>query len=112
MAAEFTFIPDWSAVISVEPQITEVGFGDGYTQRTAKGLNHQREMVKVQFSGRTDAEAAAIKAFFAARGGVAPFTAQIGFHAPVKKYVTKGAWEHELVYNDHNTITATFQEVP
>jgi phage-related protein len=113
-AAEFPFIPDWSASIAVSPRIAKVDYGDGYAQRMAQGINHQLETVQLTFSGRTDAEAAAIKAFFAKRGGVRPFTAQIGIgaNAPIKKYVTEGEWKHVLEYNDYNAITVTFQEVP
>jgi phage-related protein len=112
MAAEFPFIPDWSPDFAVNPRIAKVDFGDGYAQRLAKGLNSQLETVKLTFSGRSDAEARAIVDFFAKRGGTVPFTAQIGFASPIKKYVTEGGWGHVIAYNDHNTVTATFQEVP
>ena len=109
---DFPFVPDWNAAISVEPRISKVDFGDGYAQRVGKGLNTMLETVSVSFSGRTDAEAAEIKAFFDERGGCVPFTARIGFGSPIKKYVTDGAWELTLVQYNDNTITATFQEVP
>jgi len=108
----FPFTPDWGPTISTTPRIKEVGFGDGYTQRTADGLNAMLETVQLTFSGRSDAEAEAIIAFFERHGGVDTFTAQIGFGARTKKYITKGEWRKVPEYNEHNTITATFQEVP
>ena len=109
---DFPFIPDYSAKISVEPRISKVGFGDGYAQRVGRGLNTQLEAVSLTFSGRTDAEASEIAAFFESRGGTEAFTAQIGFSAPIKKYVTEGAWERCLDGFNDNTITVSFQEVP
>jgi phage-related protein len=108
----FKFIPDWSPSFKVNPRVSKVEFGDGYAQRLGKGLNTTLESVSLTFSGRSDSEAAAILAFFERRGGVEPFTAQIGFNSPIKKYVTEGEWTHTIEYKDHNTITATFQEVP
>jgi phage-related protein len=109
---EFTHIPDWSAELAVNPRIAKVEFGDGYAQRIAKGLNTQLERVSLTFSGRTDQEAAEIAAFFKKKGGVTPFTAQIGFSSPVKKYVTEGEWTFNYAQYNYNTITVTFQEVP
>jgi phage-related protein len=111
-APQFKFIPDWSPAFSVNPRISKVEFGDGYTQRVGKGVNTMLRSVSLTFSGRSDAEAAAILSFFESKGGVEPFTAQIGFNSPIRKYVTEGEWKHTIEYNDHNTITVTFQEVP
>jgi phage-related protein len=109
---EFAFIPDWSAELAINPRIAKLEFGDGYAQRAAKGLNTQLERVSLTFSGRTDKEAAAIMAFFKDKGGVASFTAQIGFSAPIKKYVTEGEWSLNMAQFNFNTVTVTFQEVP
>ena len=110
--ANFPYVPDYSTKISVEPRVSKIAFGDGYAQRAGRGLNTMLEAVALTFSGRTDAEAAGIVAFLESRGGTETFTAQIGFSAPIKKYVTEGGWERSLdAYND-NTVTVSFQEVP
>jgi phage-related protein len=110
--ADFKFLPDWSPEFAVSPRITKVEFGDGFAQRTTHGLNSQLETVRLTFSGRLDRQARKIIAFFEKHRGVIPFTAQIGFNSPIKKYVTEGEWKHTIVWNDHNDITVTFQEVP
>jgi hypothetical protein len=70
------------------------------------------EKISLTFSNRTDAEAMAIIEFFEMKGGVTPFTAQIGFASKSKKYVTEGEWSRDMVHFNQNTITVTFQEVP
>jgi len=109
---EFAFIPDYSAQIGVNPRISKVEFGDGYTQRIGKGFNNQLERVSLTFSGRTDNEATAIINFFKERGGVTPFTARIGLNDPIRKYVTDGEWRRSFDQYNYNTITVEFQEVP
>ena len=112
--AEFPFIPDWSAEISVNPRISEISFGDGYTQRLGKGINNQLERISLTFSGRTDEEAIEIMSFFNKKGGVTPFTAQIGIgkDVPIKKYVTSGEYKRNFSQFNFNSISVTFQEVP
>jgi phage-related protein len=110
----FKWVPDYAAQSKVEPRVSQVNFGDGYAQRLARGVNTMLETLALTFSGRTDAEAEAILAFFAERGGVGPFTATIGVgpDPPTRKYVTSGEWTRTWDAFSDNTITATFQEVP
>ncbi|MCL1909289.1 MAG: phage tail protein [Holophagaceae bacterium] len=109
---EFTFIPDWGAEVAVNPNISAAPFGDGYVQRMGKGINSQLNRISLTFSGRTDGEAEEILGFFRERGGVAPFTARIGFGSPIKKYVTEGEYKRVFDQYGHNSVSVVFQEVP
>ncbi len=109
---EFTWLPDWSPQIGTTPRIFTVGYGDGYAQRMGQGLNTMLKRVPLSFSGRTDAEANVIVAFFEARGGCTPFTAQLRLSDVIRKFVTDGEWKLVPVSPNSNTITVTFQEVP
>jgi phage-related protein len=108
----FEHVPDYSAQSKIEPRISRVEFGDGYAQRIGRGLNTMLQTLELTFSGRTDAEAEDIRAFFAARGGFEPFMAQIGFGSPIRKYVTEGEWARTWDAYSDNTVTVTFKEVP
>ncbi len=112
--ADFTYVPDWNPAMSVEPAVAKVSFGDGYTQRFAKGINNQLQKIKLTFSVRSDTEASAIISFFEARAGCASFTFRLRPTDPLKKWVTEGEWQHTpwAGASDCNTITVTFQEVP
>lgn len=68
----FTYQPDYEATLSREPQVTAVGFGDGYEQRRPKGLNHNLRRYSLTFSG-TEARIKAIDTFLTQRGGYQAF---------------------------------------
>ncbi len=56
--------------------INQAAFGDGYTQASAKGLNHIRENVDLRWDGLTEAQFVEIRTFFEAHGGYLPFLYQ------------------------------------
>lgn len=64
--ATFTYIPDWGPSPDLQPRILQAKFGDGYDQRAPNGLNDLLPTWNLVFSHRTQAEALAIAAWFAA----------------------------------------------
>jgi phage-related protein len=52
------------------PKVNRVLFGDGYSQRSADGINGDLEKPTVKWEGLSDTEFAAIWNFFVDRGGV------------------------------------------
>lgn len=67
--ARFTWNPSFGAQAAREPRIRSARFGDGYEQRAASGLNADLATWSLTFENRSDADAASITAFLAARGG-------------------------------------------
>jgi phage-related protein len=58
----------------LEPRVLVAGFGDGYSQRAADGLNPLRQRYgSLQWDNLSQAEADAITGFFTARRGVEAF---------------------------------------
>ncbi len=57
--------------------INQADFGDGYTQASAKGLNHIRENVDLRWDGLTEAQFVEIRTFFEEHGGYIPFLYQL-----------------------------------
>jgi len=45
------FSPDYQASKKQSPKLSEVDFGDGYTQSRPQGLNHNRATFNLTFSG-------------------------------------------------------------
>ncbi|BDU72401.1 phage tail protein [Mesoterricola silvestris] len=73
--AAFTYIPDWGPDPSLEPATRTVNLGDGYEQRSNKGLNPYLPTWNLTFSKRSQGEAQAIAAWFIANtANVTAFT--------------------------------------
>lgn len=72
MAENFTWYPDASHSVELEPKVSSAKFGDGYEQRVAAGINNALDVWSLTFTG-TSAQIAPIDAFLKARGAVAAF---------------------------------------
>lgn len=70
--ATFTWFPDASIRMEVEPQVASAKFGDGYEQRAPIGINTMAEKWSLSFTG-TPVEVADIEAFFREHQGVYAF---------------------------------------
>ena len=69
----FDYAPSWNSKIQRKPKVLVADFGDGYTQRTANGINHNKEEWNLSFTKRKDTEADAIEAFLETQGGSTAF---------------------------------------
>ncbi|MEG9489390.1 phage tail protein [Mannheimia indoligenes] len=92
------------------PEIMEVKFGDGYTQRSPKGLNNLLRAytgtIKVK-----KGEHLAVEAFFAKHRGVSPFYFKDPYTRQNKKVVCS-SWPAKMVGLTHWEFSVTFKEVP
>lgn len=101
---------------SVQPRVLRAPFGDGYSQRTADGLNHMPATWDVKWDALTAAEADAVEAFFAARGGYAAFLWTAPDAAAALKY-TCDSWTRtpvvggEVLADRRFAISAKFTQV-
>lgn len=71
--ATFTTAPDFASPVEIKPLVLRAAFGDGYVQRTGRGINRMGETWQLTFGGRTPTEAATVADFLAARAGAEPF---------------------------------------
>lgn len=99
--------PDNEATISREPRLIDIDFGDGYSQRRPKGINHNLRDYSVTFSG-TEAKIKSLDAFLVKHGGYkaflwTPYGSTQGKFKCTKHQITlrTGFW----------TLTAEFKEV-
>ncbi|MBK3798643.1 hypothetical protein GAY33_05255 [Azospirillum brasilense] len=65
--------PSVNSQKSVQPRVLKAEFGDGYAQRAADGLNSRPAAWELKWDALTTAQADAVEAFFAARGGYEAF---------------------------------------
>jgi len=107
--ATFTWVPDEGAKATRAPRIRVAQFGDGYSQRSQDGLNADMVARSLSFTGRSNAELAAIQAFLAAQGGVTSFD----YTHPgdtSRKYLCAGFEVTDTAYGQ--SVTCTFAQVP
>lgn len=72
--ASFNYVPDAGASRSVKPRVNRTSFGDGYSQRSAMGVNSQEESWSLAFTGKRKTEIQAIDQFLASQAGSTAFT--------------------------------------
>jgi phage-related protein len=70
---QFPYAPAYSAQLDEQPRLRSAQFGDGYSQRSADGINSILQKWSLKFSAQTKTDAEAILGFFRAHGGVTPF---------------------------------------
>ncbi|MBZ4373247.1 phage tail protein [Corallococcus sp. AS-1-6] len=69
----FLFTPDYGAQADSVPRVRKAQFGEGYTQRSADGLNPVLRRWALQFSNLSKVDADGLEAFLRARAGVEAF---------------------------------------
>lgn len=102
--------PDYSVKKNIEPKTLPSDFGDGYSQRSADGLNHMSEMWTLSWTGRTVSEIDTLEDFFEARGGYEHFTWTPLRDTETKKYVCR-KWNRTYLAPDNDNLSADITEV-
>lgn len=104
----FTYVPDYSAQVSVEPRVSKISYGDGYESRWTDGLNTNLEKWSLQFKC-DPTRAKEIYQWLKAKGGVYAFAwtttdgDTLAFVCPnVSKTHDSIGWQ---------TVSATFTQV-
>ncbi|MDY8111158.1 phage tail protein [Fulvimarina sp. 2208YS6-2-32] len=92
-----------------EPKVLRAEFGDGYTQATADGINHDRADLEATWEILTPDERDEMVTFFKARGGYAPFFYKFPWHAEALKW-TVARWTETIVSGSYHRMTATFRQ--
>jgi phage-related protein len=105
--SEFTYVEDQGSSASVKPRIRKIQFGDGYSQRSADGINNDLKTFKLAFTLLDATTYNAILSFFETRGGTTPFTWTP--HGRTEGYYVCEEWEESFDYT--GSISATFIEV-
>lgn len=105
--AEFIWIPEYEADVTVEPRVLSATFGEGYAQETEDGINAQVRKVSLTFADRDMAEAAAIHAFLRLHHLAFDWTDPDGEPGRWKCPSWKRVWRP----GNLRTVTATFEEV-
>lgn len=67
------FTPSYGTALDKTPDVRRLDMGDGYVQRSGRGLNFNRHKYSVKFDVRTDSEADDMMGFFDSLGGTTPF---------------------------------------
>lgn len=106
--------PDKGFTYQSSPNRFIAQFGDGYQQRTAKGINNLQQSFNVSFNNRTKEEIDDITAFFESKGGVTNFSFTIPDSNNSGETTIKvicETWSQAYTYGDYYGCTATFTRV-
>ncbi len=106
----FTYTVDFSSNKRTQPKISNIQFGDGYSQRIAQGLNHVSSIWSVTFVNRDLDEATEIEEFFIARGATEAFDWTPPREETEIKVICT-SWERSFSNPVSDTIRATFEQV-
>lgn len=105
------WLPSYSTNVTNEPKVNYHQFGDGYMQRVADGINHERLIVDVVFQDSSDAEIKSLLAFFEYKGGVGKFKYTMPPPYDIEKIFICKNWRHQFVQYKRHSLNAQFVEV-
>jgi len=108
--ADLPIQPDYASSLNKQPRVKKVGFGDGYEQRTADGLNPNPDKWNLSWEELTDAEIDTLLSFFDDLDGITSFTWQSPYAATVKKYICD-KWDPTPVSDDNHRLNASIYQV-
>lgn len=107
--SRFTWIPDQGPTRTSKADVNKAKFGEGYSQRSANGINSISEVWELTFTLRTRADVADMGAFLKANKGVSNFD----FAAPdgIDAKFTCDTWSETYFHEFNASMTATFERV-
>ena len=108
---EFIWSPSYASTVGLQPKVTNIQFGDGYSQRIQTEINNTLLSLSLSFDGRDYNEALAIIHFLIDKRGVDyfMFTPPAPF-AKKKRFVCQN-FPFNFTFYNNNAIKAEFNEV-
>lgn len=110
MADDFTWSPDWGAIVTVEPHVLSIKFGDGYEQRRLSGINAKPQKWSLGFENRTDTEFGNLRTFLDTNAGITSFTWTPPSETTARRFVCR-SWKSTYSQYGGTTLTCEFEEV-
>lgn len=104
----FTWEPTYSSSAETKAYANIISFGDGYSQRTPKGLNNVANTLSLTFMPSA-AQWAAMDSFLRSKAGSTPFLFSYDGGAPLR-YICD-TWKPQKTGPDVYTVQATFTQV-
>ena len=115
MAGEPTFVPGVNPSFDVAdnraPRIQRADFGDGYSQRTRNGINHDNAKTPLRWENLTDEEAAVIWDFVTERGGDLAFYYTLPFLDELPKKWIAPEYNRTRIAPGQVSIQVSLEEV-
>lgn len=100
--------PSPGTSIATQARVKKAEFGDGYTQRTADGINNLNKTLELTWEFLTHPQADAIVAFFEAHGGYKSFYYKPHHAKSVMKWTCE-TWTDKIREDGFREITATLE---
>ncbi len=109
MATFPNILPSQSSTYEQEFRVTRADFGDGYTQRSADGLNNTPRTLNLTWELNSASEIATIETFLRARGGAETFDYTPPSESVQLKW-TCGGFTKTPGNGLYSTLTAVFNQ--
>jgi len=110
MATFPSISPSFGASKASRPNVRNVQFGDGYSQRLRYGLNTDLKIWSLRWEHISETDTDTIEAFLEARAGAEHFDWSPPDETTAYKWICQ-EWEKQMVSAGLNTLTATFIQV-
>jgi phage-related protein len=112
----FFWRPDFGMTYNIKPVVKTISFGDGYESVQKVGVNNMVLNLNLTFSNRSYKETISILHFLKNRKGYGPFifipSPPFGtFVSSPKRFICR-SWANKMIFDENNTISASFQEIP
>lgn len=104
----FTWKPSLAATANSAPKVTEAKFGDGYVQRSPKGINNNPMSWDLSFDALSSHDADAIEDFLATLYACLPFT-WTDLRGRTGQYICP-SWSRVYSDEDANSVRAKFEQ--
>ena len=119
-------LPDRGMQRNAKPKVRKIQFGDGYEQRTTKGINNVEETYSISFKNRTKQDADNIAGYLISLNGVTAFNFTVPDNATTEETtgVLDSSTDNEKTIKvvcesvnetytngSHFSLTATFRRV-
>lgn len=92
-------------------RVKEVALGDGFSQRSADGINHIRQRWRLVWDQVSDADAELVRQFFRDLGGTTNFTWQPPDQLSTLKFISQGAVKKRFTGYDNNNVSVEVKQV-
>ena len=102
--------PDISASAEEQPDLYVVRFGDGYSQRSPKGINSTAAVVQLTWSTINETDKTTLISFFQTKGGYVGFYYTLPGEASARKWRAP-RWSWQALTYDAYTVSATLEQI-
>ena len=102
--------PQLGSGLDLDERTLDAGFGDGYKQIVADGINAQFESFRLVWNGCPNDDADTIEAFYRSKGRTTPFLYKVPGRASAKQFRFTSALSRRQISADADALEVTIEQ--